>query len=44
MYSLGIDIGSITAKAVVMDIENYSIMGSKIMPSGFNTKETAKGK
>ena len=42
MYSLGIDIGSITAKAVVLNIEDKSILGSLLMPTGYNTKETAK--
>ena len=42
MYSLGIEIGSITAKAVILDVENYSIVGSNLMPSGYNTKDTAK--
>lgn len=42
MYSLGIDIGSITAKAVVLNIEDKSILGSLLIPSGYNTKETAK--
>lgn len=42
MYTLGIDIGSITAKAVVLNIEDKSILGSLLIPSGYNTKETAK--
>lgn len=42
MHSLGIDIGSITAKAVVLNIEDKSILGSLLIPSGYNTKETAK--
>lgn len=42
LYSLGIDIGSITAKAVVLEVDNNSIVGSVIMPTGYNTKETAQ--
>lgn len=42
MYSLGIDIGSITAKAVILDVKDKSVVGNLLMPTGFNTKETAK--
>lgn len=42
MYSLGLDIGSITAKAVILDIEDNRIVGNLVMPSGYNTNETAK--
>jgi predicted CoA-substrate-specific enzyme activase len=41
VYCLGVDIGSITAKAVVLDSDNKSIVAWKIMPTGYNTKETA---
>ncbi len=42
MFTLGVDIGSISAKAVVLDIDTKNMEGWNIMPSGFNTKETAK--
>lgn len=38
---LGIDIGSITAKAVLLDSDSLDTKGWKILPSGYNTKETA---
>lgn len=41
MYSLGIDIGSITAKAVILDVNTKAIVGSVIMPTGYNSKETS---
>lgn len=41
LYSLGIDIGSITAKAVVLEVENKNIIASKIMPTGYNSRKTA---
>jgi predicted CoA-substrate-specific enzyme activase len=41
LYSLGIDIGSITAKAVILDAETKDICGTKIMLTGYNSKETA---
>lgn len=41
MYSLGIDIGSITAKAIILDVKSNAIKGSVIMPTGYNSKETS---
>jgi predicted CoA-substrate-specific enzyme activase len=39
---LGVDIGSITAKAVLLESSDLTNEGWKIIPSGYNTKETAK--
>ncbi len=41
MYYAGIDIGSTAAKAVLMDSDKKNILAHKLMPSGWNSKETA---
>ncbi|MGP1437811.1 MAG: acyl-CoA dehydratase activase [Treponema sp.] len=40
MYYVGIDIGSTASKTVIMDDEKKSILYKKIVPSGWNSKET----
>ncbi|MHA2091379.1 MAG: acyl-CoA dehydratase activase [Candidatus Kariarchaeaceae archaeon] len=42
MFCLGVDIGSITAKAVILDTETREIKGWDLLLSGYDTKETAK--
>ena len=42
MLYAGIDIGSTAAKAVLMDREQNKILARKLMPSGWNSKETAQ--
>ncbi|MBQ7578079.1 MAG: CoA activase [Synergistaceae bacterium] len=41
MFYAGIDIGSTAAKAVVLDDGKKNILAKKLMPSGWNSKETA---
>ena len=41
MYYAGIDIGSTASKTVIMDSEKRHILHKKIVPSGWNSKETA---
>lgn len=41
MLAVGIDIGSVAAKAVIMSRENGAILGHAIMPTGWNHKEAA---
>lgn len=40
MYYVGIDIGSTASKTVIMDGEKKNILYQKIVPSGWNSKET----
>lgn len=40
MYYVGIDIGSTASKTVVMDENKVEILHQKIVPSGWNSKET----
>lgn len=40
MYYVGIDIGSTASKTVIMDVSKQNILYKKIMPSGWNSKET----
>ena len=42
MYYVGIDIGSTASKTVVMDEEKVEILHQKIVPSGWNSKETGQ--
>ncbi len=42
MFYVGIDIGSTAAKAVLMDDDKKNIIAHKLMPSGWNSKETAQ--
>jgi predicted CoA-substrate-specific enzyme activase len=41
VYCLGIDIGSITAKAVLIDKESQEIKAWKVVPTGYDTQKTA---
>ncbi|MBQ7069646.1 MAG: CoA activase [Synergistaceae bacterium] len=41
MFYAGIDIGSTAAKAVLLDESKTEILARKLMPSGWNSKETA---
>jgi predicted CoA-substrate-specific enzyme activase len=41
VYYLGVDIGSITAKAVLLQSDTKSVIAWKLMPTGYDTKETA---
>lgn len=41
MYHIGIDIGSTTAKVLVLDEDKKEILYKKIMPTGWNSKETS---
>ena len=41
MLYAGIDIGSTAAKAVLMNETRDEILERKLMPSGWNSKETA---
>lgn len=40
MYYIGIDIGSTASKTVIMDEEKKNILYKKVVPSGWNSKET----
>lgn len=40
MYYVGIDIGSTASKTVIMDSGKKNILHKKVMPSGWNSKET----
>lgn len=42
MYYVGIDIGSTASKTVVMNEEKVKILHQKIVPSGWNSKETGQ--
>lgn len=42
MNYVGIDIGSTASKAVVMDEEKQTVLYKKVMPSGWNSKETGE--
>ncbi len=42
MYYVGIDIGSTASKTVVMNEEKVEILHQKIVPSGWNSKETGQ--
>jgi len=42
MYYVGIDIGSTASKAVVLDEEKQALLHKKVMPTGWNSKETAE--
>ena len=42
MYYVGIDIGSTASKTVVMNEEKIEILHQKIVPSGWNSKETGQ--
>ena len=42
MYYVGIDIGSTASKTVVMDEKKVEILHQKILPSGWNSKETGQ--
>ena len=42
MYYAGIDIGSTASKTVIMDSEKRHILHKKIVPSGWNSKETGE--
>ena len=42
MHYIGIDIGSTASKAVILDEEKKNILHEKIMPSGWNSKETGE--
>ncbi len=42
LYYGGIDIGSTASKAVIMDENKEKILHRKLMPSGWNSKETGK--
>lgn len=42
MKHVGIDIGSTASKAVVMDDEKKRVLYKKLMPSGWNSKETGE--
>lgn len=42
MLHVGIDIGSTASKAVIMDEAKQNILHKKIMPSGWNSKETGE--
>lgn len=41
MAFIGIDIGSTASKVVIMDDDRQSILYKKVMPSGWNSKETS---
>lgn len=41
-YNVGIDIGSVTAKIVVLNSTNHEFVTSHVMPTGFDTKLTAE--
>lgn len=41
MNYIGIDMGSTAAKVVIMDADKKSILEKKIIPSGWNSKETS---
>lgn len=43
MYYAGIDIGSTASKCVVMNEEKSTLLHKKIVPSGWNSKETGEG-
>ncbi|MHA2365251.1 MAG: acyl-CoA dehydratase activase [Candidatus Hodarchaeales archaeon] len=40
-FCLGVDIGSITAKAVLLNTKTRKIYGWMVLPSGYNTRDTA---
>jgi len=42
MNYVGIDIGSTASKAVVLDEDKHAILYKKVMPSGWNSKETGE--
>lgn len=42
MYYIGIDIGSTASKVVIMDEDKRTILHKKLMPSGWNSKETGE--
>lgn len=42
MNYVGIDIGSTASKAVILDEEKRTILHKKVMPSGWNSKETGE--
>ena len=42
MYYVGIDIGSTASKTVVMDEKKVEILHQKVVPSGWNSKETGQ--
>jgi predicted CoA-substrate-specific enzyme activase len=41
LYNVGIDIGSTASKVVVMDPDKIDILDTRLMPSGWNSRETA---
>ena len=42
MHYIGIDIGSTASKAVILDENKEKVLHEKIMPSGWNSKETGE--
>ena len=42
MYYAGIDIGSTASKTVVMNASKDEVLARKLMPSGWNGRETAE--
>ncbi len=42
MYHIGIDIGSTASKLIVMDDSKEKILEKKVMPSGWNMRETSE--
>lgn len=42
MYFVGIDIGSTASKVVIMDEKKENIVNMKVVPSGWNSKETGQ--
>ena len=42
MYYVGIDIGSTASKAVVLDEDKRAVLHKRVVPSGWNSKETGE--
>lgn len=42
MYYVGIDIGSTASKAVVLDEDKHTVLHKRVVPSGWNSKETGE--
>ena len=42
MYYVGIDIGSTASKAVVLDEDKHIVLHKRVVPSGWNSKETGE--
>ena len=42
MITAGVDIGSLSAKAVLLDIDRGEVLGYSIMPTGASSRDAAE--